>query len=310
MKILKRLSVVLILALVIVLLTAYKIIGGDAKFGDTYQSVIQRKYDVLKNTKEKKIIIIGGSSAGFGIDEELLEEKTGYKVANMGLHAGFGQLFNTEIARDFIKEGDIVLLGYEYDTIASPCFEHLGDRHLIMTGIDNRLDMYRAIPIKNYPEIFGNLFDYANGKFADRDLSGEGVYASTAFDEKGRMIFPREAYCISDISTFGIIDIVYMQIADENVTYLRKLKKEVEDKKAEVYFIAPPFLKDTFTGSEEDCRNYARNIEEKTGIRYISNPYDYVFDSDYMYDTNYHCNDKGKKKRTEQLCEDLLRYIE
>ena len=62
-------------------------------FHSSYQSLIQDKYRILIETNEPKIIIVSGSSSAFGLNQKMLEDSTGYKVANLGLHAGFGHLF-------------------------------------------------------------------------------------------------------------------------------------------------------------------------------------------------------------------------
>lgn len=83
-------------------------------FDSSYQNVIVDKYRALENTNERKIIMVSGSSSSFGLDQNMLEMETGYKVVNLGLHAGFGHLFYSELAKENINPGDIVLLGYEY----------------------------------------------------------------------------------------------------------------------------------------------------------------------------------------------------
>ena len=42
---------------------------------------------------EPKIIVISGSSSAFGLDQNMLEEATGYKVDNLGLQANIGPRF-------------------------------------------------------------------------------------------------------------------------------------------------------------------------------------------------------------------------
>lgn len=50
------------------------------QFQDTAFSVIVRKYDLLCKSESPKVIIVGGSSGGFGIDRQLLEDKLGLPV--------------------------------------------------------------------------------------------------------------------------------------------------------------------------------------------------------------------------------------
>lgn len=316
MAISKKSIVTLLLKLVAVLLAgmllvgviAVSIVGGEPTYDDTYQSVIQRKYEKLCNTEGQKIIVIGGSNVAFGLDAELMEEKTGRPVINMGLLAGFGNLFNSEIARSHIGPGDVVILAYEYG-LTSESFERLGGVNLIMKGIDNNLDIYKEIPLKNMPEILNNIFNYAQQK-AQRQKQATGVYSSEAFDEFGNMIFPRES-CIIDNYEEELYGAVYgnsMLVSGDDLVYLQELREFVTDRGASVYFSAPVLLENAYQGTEEDMLNYAAEVERRTGIPFISNPYDYVFSSEFMYDTIYHCNEKGERRRTEQLIQDLQNW--
>lgn len=133
------------------------VISPEETFDTSYQAVMQKKHDALVQTDEPKIILLGGSSLGFGLDEELLEYATGYKVVNLGLHAGFGNLFVTELSKANINPGDIVLCGYEYDWHIESSFDFLGI-DLIMSGIDNRIDMYQFFPAEKFTDVLGYLF--------------------------------------------------------------------------------------------------------------------------------------------------------
>ena len=61
-------------------------------------------------------MIIGGSSVAFGIDSAEIEGATGMKVVNFGLYATLGTKLMTDLARDFIKKGDIVIFSPEIDS--------------------------------------------------------------------------------------------------------------------------------------------------------------------------------------------------
>lgn len=309
LRILTKVLMIGIIGIVLVGGIIFSILSGEATFDESYQSVIQRKYDLLENTTERKIIIVGGSNAGFGIDAKMLKEKTGYEVCNMGLHAGFGNLFNTEVVKENINEGDIVLLAYEY-SLYQPCFDKLGDVQLIMSGIDNDLEMYRIIPLKDIPEILGNVIQYAKVK-SKKEVSLGEVYSSDSFDEDGNMILKRENSTLSDyadnVEEYGQISTEMLCLHQDNIEYLYELKQLVEEANAQIYFVAPPLLDEAYTGTESDLEQYREELESETGIQYISNPYEYLFDSEYMFNTIYHCNEKGEEKRTELLINDLVK---
>lgn len=313
MKIILKLITVVCISLCLIVALFCSITSGPKTFDNTYQSVIQRKYDLLKNTNNRKIIIVGGSSAGFGINSDLLEKETKYKVVNMGLHAGFGNLFNTEIAKANINQGDIIVLAYEY-SLNNDSFEKLGDIDLIMSGIDNYLEMYKMVPILNQKEIYGNIFNYAVKKYTyNRDSNEGSVYSSFAFDKKGNMTYKRDSFVIDDYENkkdvYGFVDMKNQSITSNNIQYLKKFKKYIEKKKAKVYLSVPPIYKSAISGTDKEFQNYVSQME-LTGIKCISNPKDYIFSKKYMYDTIYHCNSKGEQKRTKLLANDLQKYLE
>ncbi len=271
-------------------------------FKSSYMSVIADKYRVLQNTNEPKIIVLSGSSSAFGLDQNMLEEATGYKVANLGLHAGTGLLFYTELSKENINEGDIVLLGFEYTWPNN--FEKL-DQKLIMTGIDNNIDMYKHIPFSYWKDFIGYLFEFAKTKYSYKGASG--IYSRSSFDDTGQMIIERH-YMIdypNEKDKWGEVNLTDVHISERVIDYLSDYKEYVEKRGAKVYFIAPPLLKKA-VACDYNCFNDLIDEEEEIiGIPYISNPQDYFFEDEYMCNTIYHCSTSGEKVRTKILIEDL-----
>lgn len=270
-------------------------------FHSSYQSLIQDKYRILKETNAPKIIMISGSSSAFGLNQVMLEEATGYKVANLGLHGGFGNLFYTELAKANINEGDIVLLGYEYGWQYG--FQQL-DQKLVMSGIDSDIEMYTQIPVFKYRDIIGWIFKYAEVK---NSFSGtSGLFSRDAFDsETGQMIQHRDSVMEYSAEVHGTVSIDGSYICDEAVNYLLSFKEYVEEKGADIYFVAPPIIEDSIVCDYNEFNKLKELEEEKIGIPYISNPTDYFFSCELMFDSLYHCNSQGENVRTELLINDL-----
>lgn len=284
-------------------------------FNKSYNSAIQRKYDNLISTNDPKIIILGGSSAAFGFNVKRLEEASGYKIVNMGLHAGFGGLFNMEIGKQNINKGDIVLLALEYGWYAENYFQDISV-DLVMCGLDNRLDMYSIIPLNKLDGILGYLWTYADKKIESIRSHSYGivensVYSIDSFDEKGDMIFDRPTNILTDeyynkqTSLYGQEDLSNVAISEKSKAYLKEYKLFVESKGAKIYFVGVPLLDEAKVSSDESFQSLANSVNKEIGIKYVSNPLDYLFPSELMYDTIYHCNDKGANKRTDILISDL-----
>lgn len=274
-------------------------------FHSSYQSIIQDKYDILKSTEGPKIIIVAGSNGAFALDEKLLSSQTGYPVVNMGLHAGFHGVFNTEIAKANIDEGDIVVLAYEYGWYDADYFSDIGV-DLVMSGIDSKWEMYQHIPLKNWPEIIGYLPQYlkARGSYIDAG----GVYSRDAFDGNASLVMER-SFAMSDYDEneafYGNVDLTDVKVSKESEDYLKAFKDYAENLGARLVFTAPPIYEKAIAADDRDFQSLIEQEEEKIGIPYISNPKDYIYPDEDMFDSIYHCSTSGVHRRTMQLANDI-----
>lgn len=304
MKYLKFLCTTLLVSIVFIVLLVYEIIcEPEAVFQTSYQSLIQDKFRILMETNEPKIIVVAGSSSAFGLRQEMLEEASGYKVVNLGLHAGFGHIFCSELAKANINEGDIVLLGYEYGWQDKEGFTDLGT-DLVMSGIDDNIEMYKYIPVREWRTFFGYLFTYAGKK--NTFVPASGQYSRDAFDpETGQMTMARDYNMEWSAEIYGTVDISDVTISDESIAYLTEYKKYIEGKGASVYFIAPPLIIDSVVCDYSEFYKLKELEETEIGIEYISDPVQYLYPPEWMSNALYHCNSTGEEVRTEMLIEDL-----
>lgn len=284
MNLVKKLAVVTIATFVLIVMYMLFVIFWLAPYNEfnVYESVIQKKYNHLISEDSPKIILIGGSNLAFGIDSSILEEKSGYKVVNLGLHAGMGHKFNTEISKANVKEGDIVVLAYEYNWLEEG-FRNIGG-DLVLTGVDNEISIYKHIQSQNYLDLLSAFMDYSIKKLSmNLRLSNQadGIYSSKSFDENGNMVVKIKDKA-SDVSTANFKEIEIKEITQDSIEYLQKYKNYVNKKNAEVYFTAPVCLLDMIFDEYGILDEIPTIVETRTGIKYISNPYDYMFEEELV----------------------------
>ena len=263
-------SIVMGTVLVLALFLGIVAIPKDV-FKDNYTNTLNAKYETLINTDSPKIIIITGSSAAFGLDGNRLADLTGMNVANTAIHAGMGALYETE-----------------------------------------KIEMYQYVPPRKYKDILGYLFTYANIK---RVYAGGNsrVYSRAAFSENGntmeiqRVDSPIISAYEEHPEHYDRINFENPIIPDSTVKYLKEYKEYVENKGAALYWIGCPTYEAAVQCDYSELQKAANQVEEQIGIPFISNPVDYVFPGEYMYDTVYHTNTRGMEYRTEILFEDLKR---
>ena len=97
-------------------------------------------------------------------------------------------------------------------------------------------------------------------------------------------------------------------VDDEFVEYLEQIHSVCKRRGATVYFSFPPMnraaVEDTGDKTLSEFYGY---LSSKLDCEAISDPRDYIIDSGYFYDSNYHLNDAGIPIRTMRLIEDLYR---
>lgn len=280
------------------------------KYRTSYQYILTKKYEQLVNINEPKIILLGGSNLTFGINKDIIEEKTGMPVVNMGLHAGMGLRFNTEIAKANIKKGDIIILAYEYSIIDD--ISHFSPE-LVVSGIDNQLEIYKYVPIQYWPEIIKYIPTYAFKKLdAINDKQTTGVYSASSFDTKGNMILERKQCTLPSNITLNYGEVRLKDkenIPDETSEYINKFINYVNEKGATVLYTFPSVINERFYVTEEQIESYEMEVDEEIDAKRISNIKDYIFEREYMYDTIFHLNENGANIRSEKLASDILNYL-
>lgn len=97
----------------------------------------QRKIQIATQITKRKIIIISGSSASFGISAKQIESTLGIPTVNLGVHAGLGSDYILSKAKDILKPNDIVLAAFEY-----PIYSNSKEGQLLIQPLRNYIISY------------------------------------------------------------------------------------------------------------------------------------------------------------------------
>jgi hypothetical protein len=300
-----------LLTVIIIVIFALILFAVPPQFEQSYQSVIKDKYDNLIKTKSPKIIFTGGSSGAFGLDEDLLSAKTGMPVVNLALHAGMGMKFQTELTKANIQKDDIVILGYEYGGWNS--IDNFG-ADLIVTGIEDKKEMYGYIPQTHYKDVAKYIPKYVGrklGYYLGVYPGAKSTYSKSSFKD-GKMILDRPKCTLSEPineKNYGAAKISRSIISDEAIEYVNSFNQYVISKGATLLVTFPPVLNEQVNDSDANIIDFKKCLIDKLDCPVISDVKPYMFPREYMFDTIYHCNNYGEKMRTELLAEDINKYL-
>lgn len=282
---------------------------------EDYMAAIIDKHKRLDSFKQPKIILVGGSNLAFGIDSKLLEQELSKPVVNMGLHVNLGLPFILNEVKESIRDSDVIIISPEY-------YLGIGNYKLIRHTAELYPPAKKYISMSTAEVIYGRyemfwddlqrdvghlqnvILYFHNPDFVTKAESNSFIYRRTIFNEYGDVVAHLNKKQPAKYKTNGIKYKPY----DDFITDMNDFAVYVESKKAAVYFVYPPYPQSCRPEDKNHIRDFEKIISEKLTIKVISTPDDFLFPGYYFFNTSYHLNGTGRKKRTQKLIQLLKAF--
>lgn len=282
-------------------------------YEDSYQRVIVRQYDSLKETEGPRVIVLGSSYITFSTDTAVMEEILSMPCQTFGCHAGMGVRYFFDLVKDFIGEGDIVVYPvWEAD------INYYGTE-LIMTGIEGRADLLLRMPAgavkgvltgsrdiitkKIYEPLRDTLFAGVLDQVSD---SADAIYNISSFDENGTMTALRTE-CLIDDPVPEEQKVRYDQ-ADypaEYISFLNEFDAYCRERGASFYLTYPTILDEGLDNSEEELEAFDTWLKSQVTAPVITDIRDTILPREEMYNAVMHANTYGAERYSRMLAEDI-----
>lgn len=289
------------------------------RFSETYYGELSKMYSRLKTTEGKKIVVIGTSSVAFGVDSELIETELNdvcnqeYKVVNFGLYGALGTKIMLDLSLEHINEGDIVIFAPEPHAQSTSLYFSAKD---FWYSLDSDFSLLSGLKKDNATQVLGNFVGYVSEKFSylreNTSAKASGVYSLNSFNDRCDLKNYDRPYNVMsggvDVNDQIVLD--YSIYSADFITYVNDYIKTVSERGGEVCFSFAPVNKKAVTASDEDIKNYYDFIDENFDCEIIGNPYDYILDCEWFYDSNYHLNESGMTLRSIKLLNDIKNHLE
>lgn len=163
----KKRFALIVIFLISVVIAPFALVFGFAfgmpcQYQETYLAALADKYELLKKTNEKKIIIIGGSSVPFGLNSELVEQHLPYKVVDFGLYASLGTKVMLDLAKVNINEGDIIVIAPEvHPQLMSLHFDPL----IMLQCLDSSWEMFNNLTYQDKQKVLASVPTFSGEKY-------------------------------------------------------------------------------------------------------------------------------------------------
>lgn len=288
---------------------------SSAEFSESFVGALDDKLDRLYSIEGEKVVIIGGSSAAFGLDSSLIEKYLDKPVVNMGLYAALGTKVMLDLSRDAIGKGDIIILAPELDAQTLSLYF---SPSTTLRALDGSPEYLLSLPSEHRMSLLAESWGFAAEKLSYKLFGGasyEGIYRADSFNELGDIKAHRAQNIMSEYyDREHTVDLDTDILAPDFISYLNEYIAYARSVGAKVYFEFCPINSLGLSGGSQseamraEFEQYLRESLDCTVI--AASIEDYIYKAEYFYDTNFHLNSDGAVMHTVNLLRDLLLELE
>ena len=281
--------------------------GLPVQFGDTFMGELKSKYERLKETSGKRIVLVGGSGVAFDCDSALMDDFfPSYEIVNFGMYAGLGTKAVMDLSENYIHEGDIVILSPEQ---SEQTFSDFNGEYMWQAA-DGAFGMLRDLKSENFEAMLGNFPRFAleklNYVMKGQKPQTDSIYQKKSFNTYGDIELDtcRENILPNGYDVNQKVRFTEDVVQPEFMDYMNDWAKRLEKKGAVVWYRYCPVNK-LSVEDMDDLAAYDVFLRQKLDFPVIGNPENSLMEAEWFFDTNFHLNQPGKEVNTVQLIRDM-----
>ena len=282
--------------------------GLPVQFGDTFMGELKSKYERLKETSGKRIVLVGGSGVAFDCDSALMDDFfPSYEIVNFGMYAGLGTKAVMDLSENYIHKGDIVILSPEQ---SEQTFSDYFNGEYMWQAADGAFGMLRDLKSENFEAMLGNFPRFAleklNYVMKGQKPQTDSIYQKKSFNTYGDIELDtcRENILPNGYDVNQKVRFTEDVVQPEFMDYMNDWAKRLEKKGAVVWYRYCPVNK-LSVEDMDDLAAYDVFLRQKLDFPVIGNPENSLMEAEWFFDTNFHLNQPGKEVNTVQLIRDM-----
>lgn len=279
--------------------------------------IYQIKRDIARSVDPPKLVLVGGSDLLFGVSCQMIHESLDVPCVNGGTHAGLDTEYLLHAAKPFLQPGDTALFSLPYDLykdegkLRNVLIDYVLARdpeYLLSSGwhsvffftgvtFDRLIEGYLAKVSPPAPDPFARYQAKKLNQYGDETVN----LAPGSEDEFAAQIAERGP----QPEILGYVDSSY------GMDRIREFADWCQQKNVRLLVTYPNTIWFDEYDEEENRRVFFQSIEDfhrSLNVPIVGQYKDFLYDKTLIYDTIYHLNGKGVRKRTETLIE-LLRPL-
>lgn len=292
---------------------------------DHYLASLADKHAALVSAPGPRLIVVGGSSAAFGVSSPQLHDQLGVEPINMGAHFSSGLEFMLAHVERHVRPGDTILLCPETQLLCAPLLPEPRFVEELLSAWPPAADY---LPESSLPQgyvrpTWKEYFDRrALQEFAfrfhsfrretSRSIRGrparnpDNIYVRSSFNRYGDVV----AHHSRASKSFELEPVPYdQQRLDATIARLNCCATICRSQGAEVCFAFAPLVDEAVAASRPAVKAIEERLEAKLDIPILLSPEDAALPRSEFYDTQLHLTANGARIRTQKLIEQLQSHV-
>ncbi|MDY6802761.1 MAG: hypothetical protein SXA11_03010 [Cyanobacteriota bacterium] len=278
------------------------------------------KLRISDSIDKPKLIVVAGSNGLFGISCHLIQKETKFPCINGSTIVALQIDYMLDLARRLSSEEDIVLLALEYETykysgqVSSVLVDYVFAREPDYISSQNLIRKIRLFGgmsldriaqgiIAKYKPLTKSKYGYQSNSI--NDYGDETNNRAADLTEYDRQKIAGEKPLKSLLEGGYFTSTTGMNIIEEFVDWCRQNNiKVIATWPNTIWF------EEYISLETEKYFQSIKDFYQSIDVPILGEPRDFMYDPSLFYDTIYHLNDRGTRRRTQKLIELLLPYLD
>lgn len=301
--------------LLAVVATCVALLAVMPKPDNTFFLAAADKWRAAEEAGSPKLLIVGGSNTAFGVDSRALRDSLSIPVVNMGLHAGVGLEYILREARQFVEEGDIVVVSPEYEQFfgrqvwGRQQLVELAWLHPPSLRLMTSPRQVTALAA-GFPPVFQ---DRLRSLWLDFRTPGRGtrheVYHRDAFNEFGDVVSHLDAETDRVVEDMPFLRDTTDGFNPAAIRALNEFHDAARKRGARMFILLPTIPEFLYRLRRDEVERVYDRLRTEGTSPILGSPRLQVGANDHFFDTAYHLSREGREEQTRRLL-GLLRAAE
>ena len=270
------------------------------------------KHNLLKQIKQPKIVLTGGSNVIFGFNSRILQDNLNYPVVNHAIHAGYGLKYIVEDLLQYVNKGDVIILSPEYSHFIGNNFY---GKEPLLFSLTVKPSNLKLISLKQFASIsefipqfsFDRIksFIYNKVKNSKQNINSGKNYTEFSINKFGDHYTHWDDKGV-DLKFYNFNGEVNVEV----IEFLNAINDQIENKGARLIISYPSLCKSTYEKNKKTIIEIENKLKKYGNFKILDTPQDHVYADEVFYDTSYHLTGDGVIVRSKKLVGELKKELQ